>query len=323
MIRKTPIRLVTSFPLKNFYDQYKKELKLELINSPIGLSRTINEPTINRPGLALAGFFSYFAHKRIQVFGAAEGAYLCKLPTSMAKTRITKMLKYEIPCLVFSADIELPDYAIENANQHNVCLFRTEMVTMKFVNMATIILENEFAPSTSMHGVMLDIRGIGVLVCGKSGVGKSETALGLIERGASLVADDKVIIHNRGGQLIATAPKASRGYMEVRGLGIVNISKLFGMKAVRFSKRVDLIVILKELASNEEKSAIDRLGLERQQVEVLGENITCVELPVAPGRDTARLVEVAAMDQLLKDHGFDMAKEFNRRLMRNFTMGET
>ena len=200
-----------------------------------------------------------------------------------------------------------------------VCVFRTSLVTMKFVNSATIILENEFAESVTLHGCMVDVRGVGVLIRGKSGVGKSETALGLIERGAALVADDMVYVRNVGGELVASAPEMSRGFMEVRGLGIVNITTLFGLKSIRHNKRLDLIVTLIPAKDQEE---LDRLGLEREGLDVLGEKVLHVQLSVAPGRDIARLVEVAAMDYHLKDMGIDMAGEFNRRLMSNFQSSE-
>ena len=208
---------------------------------------------------------------------------------------------------------------MELADEAGVCVFRTSLVTMKFVNSATIILENEFAESVTLHGCMVDVRGVGVLIRGKSGVGKSETALGLIERGAALVADDMVYVRNVGGELVASAPEMSRGFMEVRGQGIVNIPTLFGVNSSRHNKRPDLIVTLIPAKDQEE---LDRLGLEREGLDVLGEKVLHVQLSVAPGRDIARLVEVAAMDYHLKDMGIDMAGEFNRRLMSNFQSSE-
>ena len=308
MFSKSKVKKVDFVTLSKFYGKYKEALQLELINSPAGLSRHICEPALNRPGLAIAGFYSYFANKRIQVFGSAELAYLQKLPEGMRKSGI-----------VFSRDQNPPREIVELADEAGVCVFRTSLVTMKFVNSATIILENEFAESVTLHGCMVDVRGVGVLIRGKSGVGKSETALGLIERGAALVADDMVYVRNVGGELVASAPEMSRGFMEVRGLGIVNITTLFGLKSIRHNKRLDLIVTLIPAKDQEE---LDRLGLEREGLDVLGEKVLHVQLSVAPGRDIARLVEVAAMDYHLKDMGIDMAGEFNRRLMSNFQSSE-
>ena len=296
MFSKSKVKKVDFVTLSKFYGKYKEALQLELINSPAGLSRHICEPALNRPGLAIAGFYSYFANKRIQV-----------------------LFRCEVPGIVFSRDKIPPREIVELADEAGVCVFRTSLVTMKFVNSATIILENEFAESVTLHGCMVDVRGVGVLIRGKSGVGKSETALGLIERGAALVADDMVYVRNVGGELVASAPEMSRGFMEVRGLGIVNITTLFGLKSIRHNKRLDLIVTLIPAKDQEE---LDRLGLEREGLDVLGEKVLHVQLSVAPGRDIARLVEVAAMDYHLKDMGIDMAGEFNRRLMSNFQSSE-
>ena len=219
MFSKSKVKKVDFVTLSKFYGKYKEALQLELINSPAGLSRHICEPALNRPGLAIAGFYSYFANKRSQVFGSAELAYLQKLPEGMRKSRIQRMFRCEVPGIVFSRDQNPPREIVELADEAGVCVFRTSLVTMKFVNSATIILENEFAESVTLHGCMVDVRGVGVLIRGKSGVGKSETALGLIERGAALVADDMVYVRNVGGELVASAPEMSRGFMEVRGLG--------------------------------------------------------------------------------------------------------
>ncbi len=309
------VKTVEFVTMSKFYGKYKDELQLELISSPAGLSRHICEPAINRPGLAIAGFYSYFANNRIQVFGTAEMAYLKKLPAGMRKSRIQRMFRCEVPAIVFSRDQDPPPEILELADEAGVCAFRTSLVTMKFVNYATIILENEFADSMTLHGCMVDVRGVGVLIRGKSGVGKSETALGLIERGAALVADDMVQIRHVGGELITAAPEMSRGFMEVRGLGIVNITTLFGLKSLRHTKRLDLIVTL---VPAKDQESLDRLGLEREHLNLLGEQILHIQLSVSPGRDIARLVEVAAVDYQLKDMGIDMAGEFNKRLMSKF-----
>lgn len=307
-----PIKRIPSISLSAFYGSYKAALKLELLNSPIGLSRPLYEPAINRPGLAIAGFYNYFANKRLQVIGMAENSYLESLSQEKQLGSFRSLLEHDIPGIVFSGNHTPSQEILLLANEAGVCIFRTSLMTMKFVNMATIILENEFADRVSQHGCLIDVRGTGVLLRGSSGVGKSETALGLVERGAALVADDIVHLRNVGGKLIGAAPQASRGYMEVRGLGIVNICQLFGMKSIRESKRLDFIVTLVHADKQEELS---RTGLDQQRVEILGVPVPMVELPVAPGRDTARLVEVAIMQYHLKSMGVDMADEFNRNLL--------
>ena len=232
-----------------------------------GLDRPIHEPTINRPGLALAGFFTYFAPKRIQVFGHSEMSYLRKLTERMRAGRFDKLCEQNIPCLVLARGHKLPEDLAELARQQRIPVLGTKMVTMNFVNAATFHLENDFAPSTTLHGCMVDIRGVGVLITGKSGSGKSETAIGLLERGAALVADDIVQVRLVGGELIARAPELSRGYLEMRGIGIINAANLFGLSSIRPEKRLDLVVTLKPHA---DLNSVDRLGLQEKNYQVLG-----------------------------------------------------
>jgi HPr kinase/phosphorylase len=198
------------------------------------------------------------------------------------------------------------------AKEHSIPVFGTSQITMKFLNAATINLEHEFAPTVTIHGCMVDMRGIGVLIVGKSGSGKSETAIGLLERGGSLVADDMVRVRHVGGELIATAPDLSRGYMEIRGIGIINVANLYGLASIRPDKRLDLVVTLKPATDLNE---VDRLGLESKSYELLGQQVVHVEVPVGPGRDTARMVAIAALDQQLRRLGYNMADEFNERLL--------
>jgi len=183
---------------------------------------------------------------------------------------------------------------------------------MKFLNRATIRLEHEFAESTSLHGCMVDFRGVGVLIMGHSGSGKSETAIGMLERGGALVADDLVRIRNIGGELITASPDLARGFIEMRGIGIINAANLYGLSAIRPEKRLDLVVTLKP---QEDLNNVDRLGIRRKGYRILGVRVPHVEIPVAAGRDTARLVTVAALDLQLRRLGYDMADEFNQRLL--------
>ena len=303
-----------SVTVRKFYEQYGTSLEFQLISSAVGLDRSISEATINRPGLAMAGFLSYFADKRVQVFGSAEIAYLSQLPSPMRLQRLRRMCAKGIPCIVIAqTEEDFPPEILSVAEECEISVFFTHMLTMKFINLATIKLESELAESTTLHGCMVDMRGIGILIRGESGVGKSETAIGVIERGGCLVADDVVSIKNAGGELIAAAPKISQGYLEVRGLGFVDITRLFGMSALRVEKRLDLVVTLKH---HQALNEVDRIGVERGSFEIMGHKVTHIELPVAPGRDSARLIEVAAMDHLLKIRGYDMAKEFSNRIFR-------
>ncbi len=308
---KTPVvRKVSEITVSHFYESYRNTLQLQLMNSPLGMSRCIRQPAINRPGLALAGYFGYFAHERIQIFGAGEMAYLSTLYGEARHHRLDRILSDDIPCIIFARGDEVPADVIELADRYSVCVFRSNLMTTKFVNRATIILENEFADSTTLHGCMVDVRGVGVLITGEAGIGKSEISLGLVERGAALVADDTVRVRNLGGELIATAPKLSSGFIEIRGLGIINVTNLFGLRAYCREKKIELAITL----NIGQMTEMERLGLERKRINILGVEIDHLNLPVSPGRDMTRLVEIAAMSQYLRDSGYDMAGEFNKRL---------
>jgi HPr kinase/phosphorylase len=301
---------VEQVPVSRFCEKYRSTLELQLLNTPLGMSRPIVQPAFNRPGLALAGYFGYSAHERIQVFGAAEMAYLATMTQAEREERLDHICSLDTPCLIFARGVDVPADVLAIADRYNVCVFRTPLLTMEFVNRATYILENEFADSTTMHACMVDVRGVGVLLTGKGGVGKSEISLGLVERGSSLVADDMVRIRNLGGDLIATAPPLSSGFIEIRGLGIINVTNLFGLKAYRKEKRIDLVINL----FSGEMTELERLGLEHKYINILGVEVEHLNPPVAPGRDMCRLVEVAALGRYLRDSGYDMASEFNKRL---------
>jgi len=299
--------------VESFYNLHAEKLQMRLQGPRVGFHRKIREPTINRPGLALSGFFSYFAEKRVQVLGAAEHSYLKSLPQKTRVQRIRELCECKIPCLVMSRGFHLAPEMLAVTEAAKVAVFRTPMITMKFINAATIALEVDFSPTVTEFGSMVDILGIGVLIRGASGIGKSETALGLIERGYSLVADDVTRITSlEGRELMATAPDLTRNHMEVRGIGIINVASIFGIGSIRIEKRLDLVVTLEEWESVEE---IERVGIERESYEILGLKVPHVTIPVRPGRDIARLIEVAAMDQKLKGLGQNSAVDFNTKLL--------
>ncbi len=297
-----------------FFNRHSEELKLELIGEESGFDREILEPTINRPGLALSGFFTYFAVHRIQVIGKAERSYIKHLNTENSEKRFRALCERSIPCIVISRGDSLPPNLIEIANKFGISVFKTAMVTMNFINAATVRMEWDFAPTSIEHGCMVDVMGVGILIRGDSGSGKSETVLALLRRGASLVADDMVKVRNiEGREIICTSPDLGRNHMEVRGLGIINVTALFGISTFRNEKRLDLVITLKPAKEMED---LDRFGLDKKTFELLGLQIPMVELPVAPGRDMAQLVEVAALDQKLQSLGHDSAIEFNKKLLK-------
>ena len=306
------VNKVSSISVGEFFERHHEALELKLVGSRDGFDRPIREPAPNRPGLALAGFFTYFANKRIQVVGNSELSYLKKLSPSLRAERFRQLCDREIPCIVASRDHTLPDELLAVAQESRITVLRTPMVTMKFLNLTSIRLEQEFAESTSLHGCMVDYRGVGILIIGDSGSGKSETAIGLLERGGALVADDLVRIRSHGDELISSSPDLARGYIEMRGIGIINAANLYGLSAIRPEKRLDLVVTLK---GEGDLNRVDRLGIRRKGYNILGRSIPHVEIPVAAGRDTARLVAVAALDMQLRRLGYDMADEFNQKLL--------
>lgn len=304
---------VSHITVGHFYANHAERLGMRLEGSSRGLNRLIREPTINRPGLALSGFFSYFADKRIQVLGSAELSYLKSLSASLLKERCRAFFARKMPCIVIARNAPVPQVLLDAAAEFETPVLRTNMITMKFINAATIQLEIDFAPSTTEHGSMVSILGIGTLIRGASGIGKSECVLGLIERGYSLVSDDITRFRSaEGSELIGTADSMSRFHMEVRGIGIISIASIFGVGAVNPQKRLDFVVTLKDW---QEVENVDRIGIDRETYEILGIKIPHVTLPVRTGRDIARLVEVAALDQKLKNMGENSAQEFNQRLL--------
>ncbi len=310
-------KAIHGITVAHFFQTYREKLKLELLTGENGLHRLIKEGSINRPALALTGFFKYFANKRVQVLGAAEMTYLKTLSTLGQAEIFRQMAQRQVPCLVFTRNYHGTPAMLEVAREARLPVFRTPMITMNFVNLATLCVDNEFAPATTEHSTTLDIKGVGVLLRGSSGVGKSECALALIERGHSLVADDLTVIKLLDErELMATSRPLSRGWMECRGIGIINVAEMFGVKSVRFEKRLDLVVSLQEWTP---EVVEERTGLEENYYEILGRKLPHIELFVRPGRDMARLVEVAALTQALKKMGHDPAKEFNDRLIAHMS----
>lgn len=308
----------------SFYQAHADELDMELIGGKRGLDRLIREATVNRPGLALSGFYTYFAPKRIQVLGGAELSYLQSLPEADGEKRLRRLFRSTIPGLVIARQAKssslrkskssIPALIAKLGEDAGVPIFRTPRLTMKFINAATIALELEFAPRRSEHGSMVDIFGIGTFIRGASGIGKSECVLSLLERGYSLVSDDITRFRVfEGHELIGTSAALTRFHMEVRGLGIINVASIFGIRSTRIEKKLDLVVTLRDYRDMEE---FDRHGLQQETYEILGISIPHVTIPVRSGRDLGRLVEVAALDQKLKSQGTNSALEFNQRLIK-------
>jgi HPr kinase/phosphorylase len=299
--------------VERFYTEQSACLELRLVAGATGLKRIIREPTVNRPGLALAGFTRYFANRRLQVIGNAESSFLKTLPPEERRRRYANLLSYKIPGVVFSRAHKPDRVFLREAEAAQVPIFITPMITMKFINLATLALEMLFAPKTMEMGSMVDILGIGVIIRGESGIGKSESVLALIERGYSLVSDDATRMTLMDGrQIVGTSPETTRCHMEVRGIGIINVASMFGVRSIRAEKSLDLVVTLK---SWDDVPDVDRVGMEQEFVKIIGVPIPHITIPVRPGRDLARLIEVAAFQIKLKNAGHNPAKEFNDRLI--------
>jgi len=315
------VKIPESLTVESFFTHHAAVLKIRLVAGASGLNRLIREGAVNRPGLALAGFYQHFADRRIQLLGRHELAYLESVGSRQLRVILRNYLKTPIPCIIVARDLKPPRLLTELAEKYSVPVFRTPLSTMRLANQATICLEYDFAPVATEHGSMVDIQGVGVMLRGPSGVGKSEAVLSLMERGYSLVSDDvcKIrLVESR--ELMVTSPDLTRFHMEVRGLGIINIVSIFGVGAIRLDKRLDLVVTLQHWDSGDE---IDRTGLDSSTYEILGIPVVHVIIPVRPGRDLARLIEVAALDAKLKQMGQNSAYEFNKKLINVMSNKQT
>ncbi len=277
--------------------------------------KQVKLPDINRPALQLSGFFKHFASERVQIIGYVEYSYLKTLDEEKKKEVYETFMSYEIPCLIFCRNLKPDEFLLAEANKRNIPVFATEKKTSQF--MAEIIrwLNVELAPCISIHGVLVDVYGVGVLIMGESGIGKSEAALELIKRGHRLVSDDVVEIRKVSDEtLVGSAPDITRHFIELRGIGIVDVKNLFGVLSVRQTQNIDLVITLEDWDRDKE---YDRLGLEEQYTEFLGNKVVCHQLPIRPGRNLAVIVETAAINHRQKNMGYNAAQELYRRVQAN------
>ena len=288
-------------------------LGLTCIAARRGLTAALHGPELNRPGLALGGFFDSFAFQRVQVFGRGESAYLRKLAAEGSTDSLERMIAYDIPCSVFTHGIKPTDDYLRLSEDAGRAVLQTPLTTSEFTSRVVSVLALMFAPSAQVHGVMLEVFGMGVLIQGPSGVGKSEAALALVERGHRLVADDVVDVRLVGNVLHGSGTHDASHHMEIRGLGIINISYLFGVGAILDSKNIQLVVRLEDWDNSAD---YDRVGLDERTVELLGVGVREVLIPVRPGRPIWILIETAAMSERLKHMGYHSAAELNRNVSR-------
>ena len=286
---------------------FEHALKLTTLSPSTKTAWDIRTPDLNRPGMQFCGFYEFFAFERPQVIGKAEMAYLEEQNESSRKEILERYFSHPIPCVVICRNLIPPDELLSVARAHNVPVYSSPLVTSKFVALAINYLNRSLAPHITRHGVLLDVYGIGVFLSGKSGVGKSEAALELVKRGHQLVADDVVdICRISDNRLIGTCPEKVRHLMEIRGIGVIDVKAMYGIGAVAFSKTIDLII---ELETWDENKAYDRIGLQDDQIEIMGVHVPHQTMPIKPGRNLAIIVEVAARNFSLKRAGYNAARE--------------
>ena len=306
----------TAFTVADFYEAGRAALSLTLVAGGENMNRTIDEPIVNRPGLALTGFYEHFAGERLQIFGNAEMAYLDSLDDTTRHERMKALLDRKAFCFIFTCDRRPREGEISFAVKSGAVLLSTPMTTSAFMHHCAFVLEKLRAPTTSIYGTMVEVCGLGVLFEGDPGLGKSETALGLVKRGCALVADDLTCIRKDVGNnvLFGSASDSTAGFMEIRGIGIMHIPSVFGVSAVRGEKHLELIITFKRL--DDVKGEIDRIGQTRRVKTILGVDVPNIVIPVSAGRDLVNLVETAAMQQKLIMSGYDPVLELSERLRR-------
>jgi HPr kinase/phosphorylase len=309
-----------SLTVEQLLKEKKQDLKLELVTGKEGLKNKITVSDVNRSGLALTGYFDYFPKERIQIIGKTEISYLKGLQKKKRIEVLEKFFKYKFPALIICKGLIPLREITYYGNIRNVPIIKTSLSTTKFISEITNFLQEKLAPSVTIHGVLLDIYGVGVLILGKSGIGKSECALELIKRGHRLVADDVIKVVKTGeGRLDGFAKEFLRFYLEVRGLGIVNVKDLFGVGATRDRKKIELAIFLEEW---DEKKYYERIGFKEKFVSILGVKISKIVIPVKPGRNIAVIIEVAAMQERLKKMGYYSINEFEKNIKREMEKRE-
>ncbi len=292
------------------------KMNLECLTPEVELEDIkITQSDINRPALQLAGFFDYFDHHRVQIIGHVENTYMENQGMDYSKEMMGRIMSYKVPCIVFCRNMEVPGEFLELAKEHGVPILRTKQTTSSFSSELNRWLKVELAPRISIHGVLVDIYGEGVLITGESGIGKSEVALELIHRGHRLVSDDVVEIKKVSDEtLIGTAPNITRHFIELRGIGIIDAKALFGVESVKNTQSIDLVIKLEEWDKNQE---YDRMGLEEKYIEYLGNKVVCHSIPIRPGRNVAIICESAAVNFRQKKMGYNAAMEMYNRVTSN------
>lgn len=273
--------------------------------------RYVVEADLHRPGLALAGYIELFTYQRIQIIGNTETQFLEHLGEDKQKEAFRNITQFKLPVIFLTDDNDLPEYLLKIAKEEGIPVYSTPLETTRFMYVLRDFMEDQFAIQTMVHGSMVDVYGIGILVAGKSGIGKSEVALDLVERGHRLVGDDVVMLTKKNNVLMSSATEMSKHFMEIRGLGIVDVMSMFGIRSIRYQKRMEVVL---ELTLWDETRDVERTGLNNDSVNILGVDIPLIHLPITPGKNITVIAEVIAMNYLLKHYGYDPAKAFQERI---------
>ncbi len=297
--------------VKELFETKKKDFALTLFTNEKTLNNKIKEAYINRPGLALTGFLERFSYSRIQVLGETEVSYLQTMKDDELYDRIKLMFEYSIPCIIITKGLSVPHQMEYLANEMNIALLSSRLTTVKLVHGMNRYLNEFFAPQKTIHGTELDVFGVGILITGKSGIGKSECALDLVERGHRLISDDLVKIVQKDNYLEGSSPQDFGHFMEIRGVGLIDVEKMFGIQAVRKSKKIDTQV---ELMPWRDNMDYERIGLKNNYVNILGNSIPVIYLPISPGKNVSVIIEVIAMNYILKTFGYDAASVYTKKL---------
>lgn len=300
-----------SVTVATFFEHASEALRLELCAGAHGMGRALSRARIQKPGLALAGYTRFVHRDRVQILGETELSYLETLPETERFSALDGYLRCEVACVLVTKGLPIPDLLLSICDAHATPLFRTEVTSSVAIRKVLAYLDDLLSPRCSVHGTLVDVNGVGILITGDSGIGKSETALDLVERGHRLVADDVVEIRRRGEDLVGQASRLIQNLIEIRGLGILDIAELFGVAATREHKRIELHI---ELESWSKGQSYDRTGLDEATIDILGLDVRSIRLPVQPGRNIAGIVEVAARNMLLRMRGHHAAKQLNERL---------
>ncbi len=321
MFKQSKVIRKENITVEYFYKNIKDRFKITLCNDSVNLNRIIKDQNMHRPGLALAGFVDLFSHSRVQIFGNTEIKYLNQLTYEDRIKSLETIFKFDIPCIIITNNNKAPEGFLDCATKFEIPVFSSPYLTTKLAYLVSDFLDDQFSPQITLHGAFVDVYGAGILFIGKSGIGKSEVALDLVERGHRLVADDVVIFTKKGeGILLGSGAKLVGHFMEIRGIGLIDVRSMFGVRAIRFQKRLEVVI---ELELWDEKSEYTRLGLDNPTITIMDVEIPYIKLPIIPGKNLTVIAEVIALNYLLKHYGYDASKIFKERLNEKIKMNSS